>query len=283
MSFSHFVPPISRRRMFFEDQLDEALSREGSPRLSTSNTVGGADLVAAGAANDETFPFPSHAAPGHLLKSLIQATENERCAPDILPYPEAIVDSVVAQIVAQNEQIRLLGTDERQKAAGSDSGVSLLPFKPSDIMALEVQRAQFFLCELLRCRLRKIEALALTINYESQSGAEAHTQLREHLSHNEIVVADRLAELISKCVRQAGLQSAPSELQQLVPNAPYAEGNEVLPIPDIDHYVFCVVLDDLGVVRLGDDAEQTVHAGEVFIVPYRTFRPYILEGRVRLV
>nr|CCD13516.1 unnamed protein product [Trypanosoma congolense IL3000] len=268
--------------MFFEEHLDEALSREGSPVIGSGHAANSVNISVGGVV-DNAFLLASRHATGDLLKSLIQATENERCAPDILPYPEAVIDGVIAQMALQNEQIRLLSAEEKQKAATSSTGISLLPFKPSDIMALEVQRAQFFLVELLRCRLRKIESLALTIHYESQSGANAPTHLRDHLSHNEVIVADRLAELITRCVRQAGLQSVPPELQQLVPNPPYAEGVEVLPLPDVDRYVFCVVLDDLGVVRLGEDAEQTVHAGEVFIVPYHTFRPYILEGRVRLV
>ncbi|RNF26537.1 GINS complex subunit 4 [Trypanosoma conorhini] len=263
--------------MFFEDHLDEALSRENSPD-------GVADWRPAGnATSSEAPPLSTSAALSSLLKSIIQATENERCAPDILPYPEAVVDGVAAQIAAQNEQISRLSAQEKQQTAERAPGTSLLPFQPSDIMALEVQRAQFFLSELLRCRLRKIESLALSIFYEGQANSDAPTQLRERLSHNEIIVADRLAELVSKYVLQAGLQAAPTELQYLVPNPPYAEGVELLPVPDLDQYVFCVVLDDLGVVRLGEDAEQTVHAGEIFLVPYRAFRPYILDGRVRLV
>ncbi|KAG8341056.1 putative DNA replication complex GINS protein SLD5 C terminus [Trypanosoma vivax] len=262
--------------MFFEEHLDEPLSREDSPNLVAGN---GADNVSNGA----PFLFAARGASGSLMKSLIQATENERCSPDILPYPQAIIDSVVAQIAAQSEQISYLSSEEKQKAAESTTGVSLLPFKPSDLMALEVQRTQFFLCELLRCRLRKIESLALTIFYEGQPGSDATTHLRDMLSYNEIVAADRLAQLIGKSVLQSGMQSAPADLQHLVPHQPYAEGAEILPLPDLDRYVFCVVLDDLGVVQLGEDAEQTVRAGEVFIVPYRAFRPYILEGRVRLI
>ncbi|ESS70831.1 GINS complex subunit 4 [Trypanosoma cruzi] len=263
--------------MFFEDHLDEAFSRETSPDgVAGWRTNGNSNN------NEASLHIPS-AALSELLKSLIQATENERCAPDILPYPEAIVDGVAAQIAVQNEQIRLLSAEEKQQTAEKDPGASLLPFKPSDIMALEVQRAQFFLSELLRCRLRKIEALALSLFYEGQLHSDAPTQLRGMLSHNEVIVADRLAELMTEYVLQAGLQSAPAELQCLIPNLPYAEGVEMLPVPEIDQYVFCVVLDDLGVVRLGEDAVQAVHAGEIFLVPYRAFRPYILDGRVRLV
>ncbi|KEG14627.1 GINS complex subunit 4 [Trypanosoma grayi] len=262
--------------MFFEDHLDEALSRG-------SSTDSGVDNDASKNNGNEALLLPSSSGFGSLLKSLIQATENERCAPDILPYPEAVVDGVAAQIAAQNEQIKRLSEEEKQKVAEGESGASLLPFKQSDIMALEVQRAQFFLCELLRCRLRKIEALSQSIFYEGQSSVDAPTQLRGMLSHNEVIVADRLAEAAGKCVMQAGLQSAPAELQHLFPSSPYGEGMEILPLPDLDRYVFCVVLEDLGVVRLGEDAVQTVHAGEIFLVPYRSFRPYIVEGRARLV
>ncbi|ORC93463.1 GINS complex subunit 4 [Trypanosoma theileri] len=254
--------------MFFEDHLDEALSRENSPD-------GGVSAADPRHSHDTATASSQHGT-GTLLAALIQAAENERAAPDILPYPAAIVDGVAAQIAAQNAQIRNANAEEARSS-------SLLPFRPSDLMALEVQRAQFFLAELLRQRLRKIEALAPAIAYEAQAGIAAPTQLRSLLSHNEVIVADRLAELAGRCAKLAGLQAAPPELQHLVPHPPFAEGDEVLPRPDVDRYVFCVVLDDLGVVRLGDDAVQTVHAGEIFLVPYRSFRPYVLEGRVRLV
>ncbi|EPY36909.1 hypothetical protein STCU_00346 [Strigomonas culicis] len=57
---------------------------------------------------------------------------------------------------------------------------------------------------------------------------------------------------------------------------------EMLPVPDIDQYVFGVALEDLGVVELGEGASQVINGGEIFLMPYRTFRPYVIAGQVRL-
>lgn len=222
-----------------------------------------------------------------IVELLKEAAENERHCPDILPYPSRIVESAVAQLARTQIRVRHLAEEEKREAADPDRGRSLLPFKPSDIIALELQRAQFFLCELLRCRLRKVEMLATTIYYEGlqeAEGAESGVLLpqRRHLSENEKVVADRLAELSQNLLLRVGLQAAPPELRRLTPNPPYAEGIEVLPVPDIDQYVFGVALEDLGVVDLGENAAQVINGGEIFLMPYRTFRPYVISGHVRL-
>lgn len=250
------------------------------PRLSTSQTPGLTSSSGGGASASA------------LLHLLMEATENERHCPDILPYPTSVVDSVVAQMAHRLEEVQRLSSEERQQAAESASGTSLLPFKPSDIMTLELQRVQFFLCEFLRCRLRKIEALCVSIYYEGllESGEYTPEEMamvrqpqRANLSPNERVVADRLAHATQQAVLESGLKAVPGDLQRLVPHLPHGEGAEILPVPDASTYVFGVALEELGIVQLGEGAEQAIHAGEVFLMPYRTFRPYVVVGQVRLV
>lgn len=297
--------------MFFEDHLVESSDSEPGAPISASMARDADGLMESAAPGGSQYPFHGRASSTSSaaatavggatsdIQLLIEATENERHCPDILPYPTAIVESVVAHVAQRHVRISELSAQE--KLAAATKAVSLLPFKPSDIMALELQRILFFLCELLRCRLKKIETLCTTIYYEGQR--ELHEQRRQEgggdgneetefppirtpqrvgLSGNERIVADRLATARHRAVLQAGLQSAPSPLHHLVPHPPHGEGLEILPEPELSTYVFGVALEDLGVVQVGEFAEQTINAGEIFLMPYRTFRPYVIAGRVRL-
>ncbi|CAD2218616.1 GINS complex subunit 4 [Angomonas deanei] len=271
--------------MFFEDNLSDsdssadglnAENRNSTTSHTTTAEVAIAAFAAGGSASD-------------VIGGLIQACECERFCPDILPYPSELIDRAATQIARSHSRADQLAEQERREAADSESGSSLLPFKASNILKLEVQRCQFFLTELLRCRIRKIESLSCLIAYErvleeegDGTAAVEHPQ-RHHLSDNEKVVADRLAEMAQQCVLRSGMQSAPVQLRSLVPNPPYGEGMEILPQPDVNVYIFGAALEDLGVVELDDGASQEIKAGEVFLMPYRTLRPFVVGGQVRLV
>ncbi|KAG5473879.1 hypothetical protein LSCM1_04514 [Leishmania martiniquensis] len=246
------------------------------------------------------------------LQMLMEATANERFSPEVLPYPAAAIDAVVGFVQQAQERLEAMVAEEKREGATS----SLLPFRPSDIMGLEMQRVQFFLFELLRCRLRKIEHLAMSIYYEglvaaqsaespsevghseenaalSSSSASAAAALpavrvpqRQNLSPKEQWVADQLARSAHAALIESGLQLMPAALQHLVPHPSEAEGLEILPEPELGAYVFGVALEDLGVVNLGEggqDASRAINAGELFLTPYQNFRPYVMSGQVRLV
>lgn len=284
--------------MFFEEHIDDDIHdsavNDAADDLQSDFVQDGSTPFISSAANSFTpaDDVDDRAVGRSTMRALVEATENERNCPDILPYPGKIIDTVTALMAEQQARIARLVEEEKRRTEENAGTPTLLPFKPSDIMNVELQRVQFFLCELLRCRLRKIDALCSAIYYEglleerraSSLGARdpVLTPQRANLSPKERIVADRLAVASQKAVLLSGLQSAPEELHKLIPNPPHAEGMEILPQPDLHTYIFGMALQDLGVVQLGEGAEQTIHAGEMFLIPYHTFRPYIIAGKVRL-
>lgn len=314
--------------MFFEENLndtveDESLLHEdgaASQVLSQTSDGGASSGAPSMGRSSAAFTFdgsfvsgiaPSQTGPGTAaaaaIQLLMEATANERFSPEILPYPSSTVDTVTGLL--RSSQQRLAQRVEAEKRGHTRS---LLPFRPSDILSLELQRIQFFLCELLRCRLRKINQLCLSLWYEGQlaqqhpapddddgsnearergtattsAWPEVRVPQRRNLSPSEVVVADRLAECVHRAALEAGLQAAPAALQHLVPHPLDAEGLEVLPEPNLGAYVFGVALEDLGVVNLGEgvqDASRAISAGELFLTPYHNFRPFVMSGQVRLV
>lgn len=312
--------------MFFEENLNDTIEDEslllesGTPgqplsqasdgaASSTAPSLGrtGTALTLDGSFRSGVSATPVGAAGGGgsgaaaAIQLLMEATANERFSPELLPFPASTVNTVTGLL--RTTQAGLLRRVEEEKRAATRS---LLPFRPSDIIALELQRIQFFLCELLRCRLRKIHQLCLALWYEGQVAQQQEQQetagdpsasaaaalpevrvpQRRNLSPRELVVADRLAMCVHRAVLESGLQSAPPSLQHLVPHLPEAEGLEILPEPNLGAYVFGVALEDLGVVNLGEgmqDASRAISAGELFLTPYQNFRPFVMSGQVRLV
>ncbi|CAJ1014552.1 DNA replication complex GINS protein SLD5 C-terminus, putative [Leishmania lindenbergi] len=294
-------------------QVSDGGASSGAPSMGGINTTFGLDGLSltptvSGVGAEATTQSASAAA----IQLLMEATANERFSPEVLPYPASAINTVTNIIQRAQRQLETMVAKETREGAAR----SLLPFRPLDIIGLELQRVQFFLCELLRCRLRKIDRLATSIYYEglvaaqssvpqlglrhadgteelSSASASAATALpevrvpqRQNLSPKEQWVADRLTRSAHATLMKSGLQSMPAALQHLVPHSSEAEGLEILPEPDLGMYVFGVALEDLGVVNLGEggqDALRAINAGELFLTPYRNFRPYVMSGQVRLV
>ncbi|CAG9577967.1 conserved hypothetical protein [Leishmania major strain Friedlin] len=292
-------------------QVSDGGASSGAPSMSGISATFGVDgLPLEPTESGGGAAAKTQSASAAAIQLLIEATANERFSPEVLPYPATTISTVVHLIQRTQERVEAMVAEEKREGAAR----SLLPFRPSDIMGLEMQRIQFFLCELLRCRLRKIEHLATSIYYEGlragqssmpQSGLgqadeteafssasaaaalpEVRVPQRQNLSLKEKWVADRLAKSAHAALMASGLQSMPAALQYLVPYPSEAEGLEILPEPDLGAYVFGVALEDLGVVNLGEggqDASRAINAGELFLTPYHNFRPYVMSGQVRLV
>lgn len=234
------------------------------------------------------------AKPTTLVLELIYCTENERNCPTILPYPFDLIKRVTAQLIRHEESADALEKQE-QDAARDGSATSLLPFRPSDVVRVEHQRVKFFLSELLRTRLSKIEELCTAIVYEkveedtvgvptmTPPSGSSSSGLRWALSPNELLVAEQLVKLRQDCMTRGALHQLPAPLQSLLPNLPHGEGTEILPVSDTDVYVFMLALEDLGVVQLAVDTTQDITAGEIFLLPYSVISHFVIEGRARLV
>jgi GINS complex subunit 4 len=267
--------------MFFDDFNDDELStQQGGLLLSASSEV-------------DTDHHDGATRHSNVVMELIYATDNERCCPTILPYPSSIVNKASALIVHHTKLAEDLEAEEQRAALVSADNISLLPFRPAGIMQADIQRVKFFMSELLRTRLSKIEMLCLAIAHEGASdeadvaltppsGSDG-AGLRSALSSNELMLAEQLAAMQKQCVLQGGLHLIPEPLQHLTPNPPHGEGAEMLPTPNTSAYVFVLALADLGSVTLDIDVEQDIRAGEIFLVPYKALAPFVVEGKARLV
>ena len=252
--------------------------------------AGGAD------ANEPFSATRSDDGDGHanLIYQLIYAVENTHHSPTLLPYPQAVVDSITGLVVAQTKAVEDLVEVERQEQeqALQLGEATFLPFHRSDILKFELQRVQFLLCELLRSRLHLIDKLCFLITDEVAGAAAARggpqarttTAFSELLSSNELAIALRIAKMKHACMLSSGLRNAPEPLQHLVPNLPHGEGPEILPVVELGKHVCVYLLQDIaGPVELAPDVSETMSKGEIFLVPFASLSQFVADGRARLI
>lgn len=204
-----------------------------------------------------------------LIPLLLQALQNERFAPDILPYPAGPLDLAFAELEEK--------TQLAYRAASNDMvSNSLLPFSAADIYRMEVQRVQFIVSDLIRIRLRKIQQFCFAIVHKPIDYVET-------LSANEMKLAQRMAEITHSSMLASGLGRIPLELQLMTPNPPHAEGDEILPRPDLGRYVVVLFLENVDGIDLGGGISQDAKKNDLLLSTYVVLKPFILAGRARMV
>ena len=53
--------------------------------------------------------------------------------------------------------------------------------------------------------------------------------------------------------------------------------------PNLDEYVFCRVLDDIGTLRVSDDQDLELNVGDIYALRYSTIQGLLLQGKLHLV
>lgn len=272
----------------------------------TASSDGAGDSLLGAFESDEASSLGGNA---DVIYKLIHAVENTHFSPVLLPYPADVVDRATGLVVAQTALIDELVQQEQADNAEQQEQ-TLIPFKRSDMAKYEIQRVQFLLCELLRCRLQLIEKLCFAIAHEAASsvpdgeggavsgpkpylssssaaGASASPLRRpyaELLSPNERAIAARLAQLKHAAMLASGLRNVPEALQHLVPALPHGEGPEILPVVAVDRHVFVYLLQDMeGPIELAPDVSETMSRGEIFLVPFSSLGHFVADGRARLI
>lgn len=238
---------------------------------------------------------------------LVIHADNERAAPEILPYPGDLLDRVQAELARRTDAIRsmreaamnapkrhaqeaeaaLLGipaddgvNDSDGKPAdggahlfvqGVGSGIPLsstLPFRIEDLLNLELTRVKYAVADLIRVRLQKIQFFRASIVAEPQ-------KFEGLLSPNEFTLVQQLHEIFEGAMMAGGIGQLPSRFQ-VTPSAalPKAENGFV--------YVLGTALEDCEVALAGMDIPQHLKSGSSILCPYSSVRAFVLDGKMKL-
>lgn len=198
-----------------------------------------------------------------LTTLLLEQASTEREAPEILPYPEPLINSAFATLLRQEEMVRTLS---KQSPAQS----TMLPFRAHDLIALEARRIKYALSDLIRVRTRKIDCFALTIEHNAETYSASGL-----LSAKEEELARQLAALQRTTLVERALKGLPDALQSLGPSA---EEEGILVQPESDAFVIAYALRNVGLRLPARQEELQLGAGDVFMAPFAALRRYVQNG-----
>ena len=251
-----------------------------------------------------------------IAKQLLWLCENEQHSPHILPFPSHLLQQLQESVREKQRLIDAItaggtATDYTHNTSESTATLQMrrkmvtdmckLPFSIGHLFKLEITRLNYLVVDLLRIRLKKIQAHAVAINYylAQKRGDESgiveyvfpHHPFHKNLSENEKKVAIRLAAMMEEACRAGGLNILPRHLRSLGPN-----GEELDEIPEqvlgvgraglcskSNSYVFVTALEPVTVTLPDVESGKELHPGDVWICRYRHIEEHILSAKLRLV
>jgi len=195
-----------------------------------------------------------------VLAKLEEAWRNEKFAPNLLEAKTDLVDCIVEQLTAIEDNLT--------RAKKGDIRIA--------IHRLELDRIRFVLVDYLRCRLKKIEANA---EFIIATEAEKSDDEPSHLSVEEFEFAKNYLTELKSHLTDTVLQNCPKNMQAL-------KWRSVMPRPAVDSHVFFHVNEDVEDVVLDDGADEVVEdmkRGSRYIARYKLIAGLVAEGKVTLI
>ncbi|KAF2147523.1 uncharacterized protein K452DRAFT_262071 [Aplosporella prunicola CBS 121167] len=197
------------------------------------------------------------------LQELTRLWVAERVAPEVLPYPEGLMESVLARVRAQIELV-----EEQTGNMDPKTNFRLILYQT------ELERFKFLVRSFLRARIAKIDKYPLHILATAPAGTLSASESQYLHAHQALLSSHYAASFLSQF---------PAQLQRLDDKA---GGISMVDAPDLDAAVFCRVLRDVGVVSCGGverDTMADMKRGDVFVVRWKVIREHVLAGDIELI
>lgn len=197
------------------------------------------------------------------LQELTRTWVTERSAPELLPWPSALMERVLGRI---HQQIELV--EEQVGNLDPKTNFRLI------IIQTELERFKFLVRSFLRTRLAKIDKYTLYILNDPAQSAR--------LSPPELQYANSHQALLEGHYRSSFLSHFPISLQRLDDTA---GGISMIEQPDNDKAVFVRVLRDVEepITVEGTDIDFEMRRGDVYVVRWSAVRDSIMNGDAELI
>ncbi|KAL9101780.1 MAG: hypothetical protein Q9163_002999 [Psora crenata] len=198
------------------------------------------------------------------LQELTRAWVTERSAPELLPWPEPLMERMLGRI---QKQIQLV--EEQTGNPDPKANFRLI------IVQTELERFKYLVRCFLRARLAKIDRH--TLHYLSRPN------LASLLSPSEIQYARTHTALLHQHYHSSFLSQFPTSLQKLDDKA--GGGISMVEGPDVDKAVFVRVLRDVEEVLEvpGTDIRLELQRGDVVVVRWSVVKEAVGRGDCELI
>lgn len=236
---------------------------------------------------------------------LMTLWRNERCAPELLPYPTLLLSRILRRVQDQMENIENISMgfyeDVSEDPSARDSKYDKTNDKlPLLCMEAELERVKFLVRSYLRCRLSKIDKFMLYLK-QLEDDENTISPLNELLSEQEHVYHSRHFEILLKLLNTSILKHMPPELQAINDT----DGSvSMIDEPEWNKFVFIYVKEPspglefdthplleknefgrpcytVTIQELNEDVELNI--GGIYVMRYAVIRDLLRDDKVELI
>lgn len=206
------------------------------------------------------------------LQRVKQAYVNEKVAPDILEYDEELVDRLQQRLAQQEERV---GSLEAHWSVEIERSMYLL----------EAERLKYLLACYLRTRLKKVQKYAMLCLEQARPGGEGSPPTHPCLSRQELTFAQEYFFMMGMHMKDNVLSKMPIGYEQLVKQHRNSTEKDTMPMPDLNHHVFCKVLEDRGTVELDEEGLETAQfeQGDLYVVRYKPIQDLLKDKWITMI
>ncbi|QLG75005.1 hypothetical protein HG535_0H03320 [Zygotorulaspora mrakii] len=240
-------------------------------------------------------------------RRLITLWRNERCSPELLPYPSSLMSRMLRRLQAQMDNIESIAMGFFEDSDNHESVDEYAAPHPASTnnklpllcMEADLERLRFVIRSYLRCRLSKVDEYALYLKQLEQTEKEI-MPLNELLSAQELEYHERHFTILLKLLNNSVLKHMPSELQAINDT----EGSvSMIDEPDWNKFVFVYVKTPsanqlqyepalstgeygkscytVNIEELEEDVELAV--GGIYVMRYLVIRELLREDKIELI
>lgn len=218
-------------------------------------------------------------------EQFLRLWQNEKHAPELLPYSHEVVQALMLQVTNQQSLIDSGAIDKPDvddfdlSNLGDDQKRNALGFSTSFLHQMDLERIRFTLADYHKTRLQKIQSYAQFLLQDQDA--------QQCLSPKELVLAEKFSALELQLFQANLLKHLPEELQSIeqesLGNLP-GHNQSMIPKPDLDVHVFCRVRHTIGDFRTSEEDDPiTLDPGDIYFILYRPLRPLIEADKIELI
>ncbi|KAF2711642.1 GINS complex, Sld5 component [Pleomassaria siparia CBS 279.74] len=206
------------------------------------------------------------------LQELTRCWVAERVAPELLTWPEELMERVLERIRRQIELVEDQTGDMDPKA-----NFKLI------VIQTELERFKFLVRSFLRARIKKIDLFPLhtLALHTASTDPGSTTTAAPLLSSSEYQYLTQHQALLFQHYASSFLSQFPASLQRLDDTT---GGISMVDRPDEDKAVFCRALRGVGEIRVeGTERVFEMKRGDVWVVRWSAIREWVRTGDVELI
>ncbi|CAR26300.1 ZYRO0B06446p [Zygosaccharomyces rouxii] len=230
------------------------------------------------------------------FKQLMRLWRNERCSPELLPYPSLLMSRMLRRVQEQMDHIENVSMgfleeyESLEPAPTPNNKLQLL------CMEAELERVKFVIRSYLRCRLNKVDKYMLYLRQLNDNEDDPGiTPLNELLSSHELHYHEKHSAILLKLLNNSIVKHMPPELQAINDT----EGSvSMVDEPNWNKFVFIYVkgipndplLEEgesgkpcytVSISDLNEDVELSI--GGIYVMPYSVIRDLLMQEKIELI